>query len=218
MSNLTLYASTTYPTPGVTISHDYSKKSLASGGNHGSATTNQTETMPFSSNVVVLGQNPDLVVNANGTITTDENVSVTTLSNPATIVIDDIAGPAGGNVDFNSQTISGSTGTWTFSLSYSNVQIVNNSNENLEIDNISVANASAQPHVWLNATNSNTLNFNIDQLAVPTQVTIDNYGSSNVLINGTIDNPIGTTTIVNTGGSILATIRAAFPTLTDACR
>jgi hypothetical protein len=49
-----------------------------------------------------------------------------------------------------------------------------------------------------------TLTFAIDRTVAPSLVRILNEGTNSVTLNGTIENPIGTTDIRNTGGSVLA--------------
>jgi hypothetical protein len=65
---------------------------------------------------------------------------------------------------------------------------------------------SRQPVVWLQpSTASRTLTFALDRDVAPSLIDIRNTGTGDILLNGTIENPIGTTSIVNTGGSVLST-------------
>ena len=55
----------------------------------------------------------------------------------------------------------------------------------------------------LNSTNV-TLTFALDRTVAPTLVQILNEADSDIILNGTINNPIGSTVIHNSGGNITA--------------
>ena len=101
-------------------------------------------------------------------------------------------------------TVASGTGTWTFRDSLPYVQLTNNSNRDFQIDNIDVLSSRA-PFVYLDPNSTTTLTFNIARELGPTFIDIRNFGTGDVLINGTINNPIGVTSIVNTGGNVLST-------------
>ena len=192
-----------------------SKRSLASGGSHGSVTFTDDQTIDFSSDVRILsGRSPVLVINSSGVITTAVNTSVndggTTKTSgqisAAEIFVDDISNPGAGDIVFRADdSIAGGGGLWEFGDSLAQVQISNASDKNLIINNINVF-SSRQPVVWLQpSTASRTLTFHIDRNVWPGLVKIFNTGTGDIKLNGTIENPIGTTSIVNTQGSVLST-------------
>ena len=203
----------------------HSKRSLAKGGSdeHG-RNLYEVMTIPFNSNVNILSGLVELVVDATGTIAVAKGITVNggqssgVVAGP-TISVDDIGNAGPGDVVFmtnNSSgahgdsvaTISGGGATWTFKYTLERVRIINLSTKTLQLNDIEVLNEGAQPLVWLSPhlpSADMTLEFNIARAEGPTLVDVRNLSSSNVLINGTIDNPIGTTSIVNTGGDVLAT-------------
>ncbi len=116
-------------------------------------------------------------------------------------------------------------GTFTFRQNYQNVTIINNSSLTLKVDDINPINTAGQPNVNLNAS---SISFNrgstsppgpgfaIVQNVFPTLVTITGTTSANIVLNGTINNPIGETDITNSGGNILAsTLRGVAVSGTD---
>ncbi|MEL6550929.1 MAG: hypothetical protein AAFQ54_11870 [Pseudomonadota bacterium] len=204
-----------------------SKRSLASGGdNNGSETRTFNNPIAFSSDVLILsGRSPELVVNAAGVITSAINITVNDDVDPldaidrteATsgaiqrdkIYVNDIENPGAGDVAFLSDdSISGSGGTWTFRESAERVTIANASNLDIQINDIDVL-EGRQPLVSFNpvtqAAGNVTINFDIEAEVAPSLVEITNTGTGDVELNGVINNPIGTTTIVNTQGSVIAT-------------
>ena len=208
-------------------------------GNNGNPSTNHN--IDWNSNVVVTsGPSPTLIINANGIITTAINVGPGfTVGNPAPvnangdIVVPDIANadpgdiwfvtgstPLGGSYSGNI-THSQTTPTFTFSDTLSQVTIINNSPHGLVIQNIGVANSTTRPQVELD-TGTITLLFNIKHTVAPTVVDIEQnnlFDSSahDLVIAGLINNPIGTTTIINTNGNILSTTtRIVAPGVTPA--
>ena len=100
-------------------------------------------------------------------------------------------------------------GTFTFFDNYPEVTIINESLLTLQIDNIDVINTSSQPTVRLNAPTihfgkTNPEGFAIKQGVTSSLITIRGTTTANILLNGTIENPIGETVITNKGGNILA--------------
>ncbi len=197
-----------------------SKRSLASGGGHDHGDANdgnppvEHKSIPFSSNVMILsGLPPQVVIDSSGNVQTLVDALVYDSAGTAkaqgsnvdgtTVVVGDITNPGPGNVVFratsengNRYTISGSGGTWTFNDALTKVSIVNYSNKILEVNDVRVL-SSDQPTVDLGISPDTTLTFHIKATVQPTNVDVENYGTGAVVINGTIDNPIGTTSIHN---------------------
>src|SRR5205085_8588591 len=82
--------------------------------------------------------------------------------------------------------------------------ITNHSNDTLQINDIRVLTMAA-PTLDLGTQPSVTgFTFFIREAVAPTLVRILNTGTGNVVLNGTIENPIGVTEIRNEGGAILS--------------
>ncbi|HEY9182006.1 MAG TPA: hypothetical protein VIQ99_02330, partial [Gammaproteobacteria bacterium] len=115
-----------------------------------------------------------------------------------------------GDVVFISSVIAGVGGTWTFRETLQRVRISNKSDKDIYINDIDVVDES-QPLVWLDSRDTGIggtpgdMSFSIVQEVAPTLIEITNTGNSDVYINGTIENPIGTTAILNSNGSVFAT-------------
>lgn len=219
---LAFFVSTNSPAASIKQDASVSRRSLATGGSSEDNTpVSFVETLPFSSDVLILsGRSPELVVKEitisptaeiekavevtidDGAFGTKSGVGDDILS--AEIVVNNIRNPGPGDVVFDSEVISGNGGTWTFRETLNRVSILNKSDKNIVINNIDVRSAK-KPLVWLNPIETVTLQFNIRNDVAPTLITITNTGASDIKLNGSIENPIGTTSIVNTGGSILST-------------
>ncbi|MBK5565795.1 LEPR-XLL domain-containing protein [Ensifer sp. SSB1] len=222
--HLALYASTVNGSISQTDDADYSKRSLAAGGSDGSSPDDRPQQIDFNSDVLILsGRSPELVVKqlvigADGQIDVAVEVTVNDSASGGgnsegegdtiqsdDIVVNDIVNPGPGDVVFDSKEMVGSGGTWTFRDTLQRVTIRNESDKDIIINNIDVV-TDEQPLAWLNPSNSVTLTFNIEREVAPTLIEItDTGGRSDIYINGTIENPIGTTSIVNTDGSVFAT-------------
>ncbi|WP_164773391.1 LEPR-XLL domain-containing protein, partial [Mesorhizobium sp. M7A.F.Ca.CA.004.01.1.1] len=223
--HLALFASTVNgPNIAQTDNADDSKRSLAAGGSSGSSPDDRPQSINFNSDVLILsGRSPELVikqlvVGAEGQIDVAVEVSVndTAGGGSATegegstiqsndIVVNNIVNPGPGDVVFDSNSMIGAGGTWTFRDTLQRVSIRNESDKDIIINNIDVV-TDEQPLAWLNPSQSVTLTFKVVREVAPTLVEItDTGGHSDIYINGTIDNPIGTTSIVNTDGSVFAT-------------
>ncbi|MDE2506518.1 MAG: hypothetical protein KGM43_04855, partial [Planctomycetota bacterium] len=200
---LALYVNTSYGPVAVNADNGYYKKALAAGGGHGGPSLTENQAASMNGNVVLLaGQAPLLIIDAAGNVAEAVNASASLVGN--TINVADIAAPVAGQADVVSNNINGSGGNWDFRQTYQSVTIINNSNDNLQINNIAVASNSVQPSVVLNAPGVG-LTFTISHSITTTPILIENNGTGNVLVNGTINNPISSTTITNSGGGILAT-------------
>ena len=213
-----------------------SKRALAGGGRAGDRDWVEDQDIRFSADVRILsGRTPELIVASNGTIALAVNngnnfppvpapgspCGIVPTVTATTVQVNDIKNPGPGDVvftmdvsndadsktmDIGDSAVVAGTGTWTFRDSLAYVRLTNHSNLDLRVDNIDVL-SSRQPFVYLQPDSTVTLEFNIAREVTPTLIDIRNLGTGDVLINGTINNPIGTTSIVNTGGSVLGTNR-----------
>jgi len=109
----------------------------------------------------------------------------------------------------------------TFVQTLDEVHIENHSSKNLILSDIIVVNTTNKPDVTIKAQSvlfdadpgiginlQDAFGFDIAQSYEPTQIDIQqlSFSSADIVIGGTIDNPIGTTTFVNQGGSVLSGI------------
>ncbi|HMC70300.1 MAG TPA: hypothetical protein VKJ07_14185, partial [Mycobacteriales bacterium] len=232
LDHLALYVDTTNgPISTHTHAHA-SKRSLAAGGDNGNSDNGvgAGPHVQFDANVLILpGPNPELVVGATGLIQKAVNVSVWDQAAGVTrhqgdtitdsvIRVDDISNHDPGQVYMEAKptnagyaapiTLDGGPGdgsnVWEFRDTYAQVLITNFSTKTLQVDNIDVVNRTVQPRVSLNTDNEAhlPLTFGLKRSVAPTLVDIDNESTSDIVIGGTITNPIGTTEINNTGGSV----------------
>ena len=204
------------------------RHALAAGTDHEDGSTNLNQAIPWFGNVTITSSpndDPTLIIDSSGNVVTDFGITYTISGN--TIYVNDIADDFTGQVLFDASpvtragvgnstdTITGSGATWSFTDTLGAVTIINNSALNLWINNISVVNqgSTTQKDVTLLAGTSISLVFAIKHISEPTDVLIENLGPSTpgspgsplLTLNGTIDNPIGTTTIKNTNGDITST-------------
>ena len=235
LNKLALFVDTTIGVGNIDRGADYSRRALAAGGSHGDNNANLTPSVPWSGDVKILSNpllDPTLVVDQNGNITTDTGgITVRTSANPNqssgnipddTIVVNDIATSSHGQVYVNSPApsvgnntktvISGVNGTWTFLDTLGGVHITNYSPKNLLINNISIVNQGSATNYDVYLQSQQTpLTFSLQHMSAPSVVDIENkiaYAgepSSDIILNGQIDNPIGTTTVNNERGNILST-------------
>ncbi|MEA5569032.1 DUF4347 domain-containing protein [Anabaena sp. UHCC 0399] len=169
----------------------------------------------FNSNVIRLARavNPVLVVDANGQISLkSDNVTVT--SNATNIDVSNISANGSGQIKFSSGTKS-TGGLFTDNGKYSaidpafdTVEIQNYSNKNLIINDISTISSGsglASPdYSQMDITNTGVATFASGTLATnPTVVTINNWGASNLILQGVINNPHDRT-ILYSGGNIFS--------------
>ncbi|MGH3050680.1 MAG: beta strand repeat-containing protein, partial [Gaiellaceae bacterium] len=205
-----------------------SKRSLAGGGDHhhgdAGGTAQEHKSIAFSSDVTILsGWSPQVIIDQGGNVQLAVQATVYDASGTAiaqgshvdgtTVVVGDLVNPGPGNVVFRAGNASsngysiadqstGVSGTWTFEAGLPNVPITNLSDDTLQIDDIRVL-TTAPPTVDLGADpDVSGFSFNIRQAVSPTIVDIENNGSGDIVLNGTIENPIGVTEIRNTGGAI----------------
>ncbi|HMC70475.1 MAG TPA: hypothetical protein VKJ07_15070, partial [Mycobacteriales bacterium] len=98
--------------------------------------------------------------------------------------------------------ITGSMGTARVKTTYDAITIQNHSGEELRLNDIRPANPNATGQITLDAQKV-TAEFDIADFAGPTDITVVNdQGTSDVVLNGLIDNPVGLTVIANPGGEI----------------
>ena len=95
-------------------------------------------------------------------------------------------------------------GTFTFQGTLPRLDIINNSDIDMVINDIETVSSGGTPLVQLDAANV-SLDFYIDQSPAPTEVSILNAGDSDIVLNGEINNPVGSTLISNTLGNLLST-------------
>ncbi|MEO1617598.1 MAG: PKD domain-containing protein, partial [Planctomycetota bacterium] len=101
--------------------------------------------------------------------------------------------------------LTGSGGQFSRDSVFPQVDIVNRSDKDLVLDDITMGAALVQPTVNINADQSDTFTFDIAGLDIAggAPITVLNQGSGDVRIGGVIDNPLGSILIENRQGSIL---------------
>jgi len=167
----------------------------------------------WNSDLVVLsGPVPRLHVNSNGDIVKAINVTINGGQNAvgssvgvSSFSVDNIANEDPGEVLFQAGAITGAGSTWDFRDSFDLVKILNESSRTMTVNNIDVINRTVQPFVDLQSPGAPSLTYDVVRSVAPTLVEIDNTFSNTVFINGTIENPIGTTSIVDLSSDVLAT-------------
>ena len=177
--------------------------------NFHSGASSETRNVAWDANVTITsGQDvKTLIVGPDGSILQETNLTATV--GGGVINVSNITAQIGWAV-FQSQggVTDSTTPTFTFEESLEKVTIINESANQLDINNITVYTpSSSQPTVKL--LNGSNYTFNIDFTLPATTVDIENTNptqtSSAIQLQGLIDNPVGTTTIVNSRGAILST-------------
>ena len=189
-------------------------------------------TIHWNSNVVSTGPQDanTLYINANGTVNKSLS-TITPTFDGNEIIVPDIGGlTGGGTIDFyanplndylfasqetedsNLGLIDGNEATFYFQDTAGAVRLINASKDDMVVNNIDLADAGAAPTnpnvtVYVNSDNVNNdaFAFNVVSEPAPTLVDIENTsksGAPNIILDGSINNPIGTTEILNTSGSI----------------
>ena len=193
---------------------------------------NRTNVIHWNSDVVInAGPSPLLIIDSNGNVVTAVNIAANGLSNPepgnalagaAYIEVNDLVDQDTGDVYMQSHggTIDGGNqigvspndhwwGTFSFRDNWKTVTIINHSTRDLVIDDIDVINRTRNPIVTEDTTGNAAANakFAIVRQVDPSVVTItnDNASGPNLVINGTITNPIGKTEITSQHGPISST-------------
>ena len=135
-------------------------------------------------------------------VTSDGFVSVDDIGNlkaagTALIQANSVGGQDG--EDAPESTISGSQGTARVKTTFDAITITNLSGEELTLNDILPANPDASGKITLDAEDV-TVEFDIADSSGPTNIKVDNgKGTSDVVLNGLIDNPTGLTVILNGG-------------------
>ncbi|RUT07776.1 hypothetical protein DSM106972_020360 [Dulcicalothrix desertica PCC 7102] len=165
----------------------------------------------FNSNVVRLARqvNPVLVVNASGQVSLkSDNVTVT--DNGTDINVGNISATGGGKVTFSSGAKS-TGGSFIDNGKYSatdpafdSVEIQNYSNKNLIINDIGAistgSGVSLADYSRVNVSKTINATTSSGPLATnPTLVTINNWGNSNLILKGVINNPHDRTILYSNG-------------------
>ena len=181
----------------------------------------------FDADVLLTSGSAVLIIAADGSITQQEGVTFT--QTPTAINVNPIINDHPGTAAFMTsdlannplgivQSLTTASATplkLTFRETLDEVHIENHSNKTLNISNIAVVNTTKQPEVKITTgrdsftVGNNTTDlfgFSIAQSFAPTQIDLlqQTGTSKNIAINGTIDNPIGTTQIVAQGSNVVA--------------
>ncbi len=228
-TRLALFVDTSNSTVRVHRDADVSRRALAAGDSHtGGSGQTETQTIPWGTTDVTIlsGRSPVLVIEDGGLISkavevtvhdtvtnTDKGQGDTISAGVAAIVVNDISNPGPGNVLMRADTITGGdgsqmtnnqlNGTWTYVDTLSSVRITNNWAKDLKVNNINVV-GTGVPTVTLSPSDPG-LRFIIVRRVSGSLVDIENNATSNVLLNGTINNPVGVTELVNVDGDIRST-------------
>ncbi|HEY9803534.1 MAG TPA: hypothetical protein V6D25_24535 [Leptolyngbyaceae cyanobacterium] len=183
-------------------------------GSQNATSANATSTTDFNSNVVRLARqvNPVVVIDASGKVALQsENVTV---DNGTDIKIGNINATGGGKITFSTgaKSTGGSfvdRGKYSMSSpAFDTVEIQNYSHKNLIINDIrtisSNSGSSAPDYSQVNVDKATSTTTSSGSLAAnPTLVTINNWGASNLILQGVIDNPHDRT-ILYSGGNIFS--------------
>ena len=190
----------------------------------GHVTANRT--IHWNADVVSLaGPSPLLIVDANGTV--DPSSTITPTISATQITVPDINDSDSGTITFvanqsfgfipgfspeidNNKSadglIDGSSSTFSYQQTTNAIKILNYSTLDLVVNNIDVLNSStANRNVDINIDNDGAFAFNVVHTFAPTLVDIENRsttGSPNIILQGLINNPIGTTKIINARGNV----------------
>ncbi|MEO1004704.1 MAG: hypothetical protein AAFW67_02390, partial [Cyanobacteria bacterium J06638_38] len=147
--------------------------------------------------------NPQLTVNADYSFEIDGDITAQVVGDD--VVVDDIANDNPGNVVMSSPggTVSGN-GTVHKNGVFASITLINNSDKNLKLNNISVVNRNPdEPDVNVIAeTDSSNFSFVTDVTDEPL-IDIDNNLASNVIFAGEIDNATGIIDLLNQGGDLI---------------
>ncbi len=177
-----------------------------------------TNSVNFNSDVTITGDNNHtFIVNPSGTVVEDDGVAATDGTNPlqvgdtvssGEIVVNNITNSAGGQVEIEAPegTTSGSSNIVYDAVG--NVNITNNSANNLYVNNIDLVDSSSAPPAITQIANFGSENwtYTLTTGSADGVVNIANTSPTNnvIVLEGYILNPSGPTTIDNAGGSILA--------------
>jgi hypothetical protein len=180
-------------------------------------------TIQWDANVTVAaGPSPYLLVNSDGTIakavaiTVDDSAAGGSSAltsgqiKSSTVVVNTVNNP-GSEVKFSASGGITNSATnpyplFTFTDTLQGVTIINHSAKTLQIGNIDVANrgGTTAPEVLLTSSTSGNFEFDIQHTVAPTLIDIEQDATTaeDINLTGTIENPIGTTTIRDKNGNI----------------
>ena len=184
-----------------------------------------TRSITWNADVVLQsGPSPTLVVNSDGTVTKAVNVSVdgghgVGYATGGTFQVDDIVNDDRGQAIFKSNgsaTIAETPGGYplfTFRDTYKTVTLTNESDHNMQVGQVIVANRTAvtpQHEVFVRVSNDGAFEFDVTHDWKPTLVTVENTESTDpapalhpfIEFTDEVDNPIGITIIHNALGDI----------------
>ena len=179
-----------------------------------------TPTIDFNSQVTLLTRkaNPILIVNQAGQIQ-QKSDDITATITGTDVIVNDIDNTTVGEVNFivpSRSTEMASNGKFVdkgvYTISdpaYDTVQIDNYSDKNLIINKVDVLNPGIIPQIKYNVNvNDKTITSTNPSLQLPlkvnpTVVTINNWGTSNLILQGLIDNPHDRT-VLSSGGNIFS--------------
>jgi hypothetical protein len=186
---------------------------------------NDSRIVNWDSNVVILsGPNPDLYIDSGGNIVRAINVSVDggkrTGQVSGDIVVDPSINNDRGQALFQSDSSGGTTiqtslasgPLFTFRETFQTVSIVNYSRSRLVLGDIAVVDSTALVpgnQVTLDANNVGGFRFSVNHDFQPTTINVTDDDqvqdtSSDLLITGTINNPIGYTNLFDDNGTLYA--------------
>ncbi|MHC4507326.1 MAG: FG-GAP-like repeat-containing protein, partial [Planctomycetota bacterium] len=208
----------------VPVSPTYSAKARRDGAiidvgdDSGSRTLIMNRTIAFSATVFLPGASPELEIAADGSVIRQDLITFT--ESAAEIILDDLrnTGDLSGSALFSvpasvydaqstvSAVISG-TPTLDFQTGFESVLVINRSPKDLRVNDIDVQNETGQvdQNITIIAGDQSGFTPTVTTSPGQTPITIENIGPIDVLINGFIDNPFGTTSIITTAGDILST-------------
>jgi hypothetical protein len=171
------------------------------------------------------GGNNLLIVNSNGSV--DPSSTITPTITATQIIVPNInGGGVTGTINFqtnelervgtvpnsNVGLLDGNQATFYYATTAGEVQLLNYSQKNLVVNGINVlGSGSAVPNVGIDVANDtepgDPFGFKVAAEPASTLVDIENRSttaSPNIILSGLINNPIGTTKILNSSGSILS--------------
>jgi hypothetical protein len=199
------------------------------GGSGDGADVVMNRGIDWNADVYLHAPDPTLVVDASGRIVKLYGLTVRddlgtvyilgqTIPAGRTIVVDPIENTGGGRATYfvnnpgggQDGVITGTEGTLHVQNTFDVVRLYNFSGLDLEVNGISVVNLDhIGATVDVQAEQSGAFRFHIGKpIFTPTFVDIANWagpGTADLILNGAIDNPIGTTSVIDEHGDITAT-------------
>ncbi len=173
-----------------------------------------SDTIVFNGQATLTGDAPELHIDFSGQPVVQTG-GVTFQNTGAQIVVNPINNDSNGNVALVTDTpgsftydhntidpVDSITGTATFNFSpaLNSVSIINDSQEALVISDIQVTNPNPSPVVGLLSDSTSGFSYQSNSIGpIATAVTIRNTSNSNIILDGDIANPNGTTTIADAG-------------------